>query len=650
MEETENDGVLVTGDSVDPLFQDPYIDVDELRSSPAAHHYVHGGFKGSYARFSFYFPPAPQYQGRFHQNTYPLATSEDIGPFPIAFDVATGNLGFTLESGAYYVQTNMGGAFRRGDPSVAAYRANAAAAKFSRVVAARIYGPHRPFGYLYGGSGGAYQTIGGAEHTRGVWNGFMPFVVGCNNAVPSLWSVRLHALRVLRKRNSFPAVMDAINPGGTHDMYAALNEEERAALREATLMGYPPRGWYNHETLHNGYFSDVFGVIPALDPSYASDFWTKPGYLGSSTHSSIAAERFDFETTVARIADGAPRRVALTAVPEKDLGGAHLTVLSGAMVGKWLHIASTDHGTVGFATTSDPAVLDGIRPGDRVRIDNAWLLAAQTYQRHQVPPDQAEYGWNQFRDSEGRPAYPQRDVLIGHYFALHSVGSLLSGRIHGKMLLVQALMDIDALAWCADWYRSEVRKALGPLFEDQFALWFVDHAQHDNPSTSIARAHTVSLAGPLQQGLRDLARWVEYGVRPSDTLYGRVEAQVELPVRAAERKGIQPVVELEANKSARADGFVNDTVAFTATIEVPPGAGKVVSVEWDFEGLGTYPVVSRLDEPQALVRVSISHAYPEPGTYYPVVRATSQREGNAQTPYARIQNIARARIVVHRQH
>ena len=118
--------VQVTENSVDPLFNDPYIEVNELRERPASHRYVHGGFRGTQARFSFYFPPAAQYQGRFHHNTYPLATSADIGPFPIAFEVATGNLSFTLDSGAYYVQTNMGGAFRRGDPSIAAYRVNKA--------------------------------------------------------------------------------------------------------------------------------------------------------------------------------------------------------------------------------------------------------------------------------------------------------------------------------------------------------------------------------------------------------------------------------------------------------------------------------------------------------------------------------------------
>jgi hypothetical protein len=636
----------VTDVSVDPLFKEPYVDVNELRSDPVPHRYVHGGFRGSEARFSIYFPPAQQYRGRFHHNTYPLAVCEDIGPFPIAFDVSTGNLGFTLDSGAYYIQTNMGGAFRSGDPSIAAYRVNAAAAKYSRVIAAGIYGPHRPFGYLYGGSGGAYQTIGAAEHTCGVWDGFMPYVLGCNNAVPSLWSVRLHALRILRKRNRFTGLMDAINPGGSGDMYAGLNDVERAALEEATLMGYPPRGWYNHESLHNGYFSDVFGIIPTLDPTYASDFWSKSGYLGSDAASSIAADRFEFETTVERVDDGAPKRIVLARVPDRDLGCAHLTLLSGAMAGKWLHIATTEERTVGFASTSDAAVVIGIQAGDKVRIDNSWLLAAQTYQRHQVPPSADEYGWNQFRDAEGKPVYPQRDVLIGHFFALNSVGSLLTGQVHGKMLLVQALMDIDALPWSADWYRSEVRKALGSGFADSFALWFIDHAQHDNPSTPINKVHTVSLAGALQQGLRDLAQWVEQGIRPSETAYRVLDAQVEIPARADERRGVQPVIELTANGGLRAEVSTNDSVQFKAEIEVPPGAGSIVAAEWDFEGLGNYPVTASLVTPEIRVSLTASHVYSKPGTYYPVLRVTSQREGNAQTPYARVQNIARVRVIV----
>src|SRR6201992_4253603 len=166
----------VTDDWQDPVYNLPYVDIDEERDSPCLHRYVHGGFKGTKAQFSFYFPPQERYQGRFFHNTYPMAVNSDIGPFPIAFDVATGNLGFTIDSGAYYVQTNLGGRDRAppADPAIAAYRVNAAAAKDSPVVAADLYGPHRPFGYLFGGSGGSYQTIGASENAVGIWDGFVP--------------------------------------------------------------------------------------------------------------------------------------------------------------------------------------------------------------------------------------------------------------------------------------------------------------------------------------------------------------------------------------------------------------------------------------------------------------------------------------------
>lgn len=59
----------ITGDCVDPRFNDPYVfvAVDELRQLPVPHRFVYGGFRGTDAKFAFYFPDAAQYQGRFFQ-------------------------------------------------------------------------------------------------------------------------------------------------------------------------------------------------------------------------------------------------------------------------------------------------------------------------------------------------------------------------------------------------------------------------------------------------------------------------------------------------------------------------------------------------------------------------------------------------------
>ena len=173
-----------------------------------------------------------------------------------------------------------------------------------------------------------------------------------------------------------------------------------------------------------------------------------------------------------------------------------------------------------------------------------------------------------------------------------------------------------------------------------------NHAQHDNPATADARAHAVSFAGALQQALRDVSSWVERGTRPADTQYQVIDSQINLPADVTARGGIQPVIELRANGGVRANVKVNQPVTFTASIEVPPNAGKVVGAEWDFEGAGDYPMVERLDAPQASVSLSRTHSYPRPGTYFAVLRAASNRDGDLNTAYARIQNIARVRIIV----
>jgi hypothetical protein len=105
------------------------------------------------------------------------------------------------------------------------------------------------------------------------------------------------------------------------------------------------------------------------------------------------------------------------------------------------------------------------------------------------------------------------------------------------------------------------------------------------------------------------------------------------------------VVELLANGAPRAEVKVGEPVALAATVETPAGAGVVVAAEWDFEGQGTYATSAELT-PAARVTVAATHAFARPGTYYPVLRAAAQRNGDAGSPYARVENIGRARVVV----
>jgi hypothetical protein len=157
----------------------------------------------------------------------------------------------------------------------------------------------------------------------------------------------------------------------------------------------------------------------------------------------------------------------------------------------------------------------------------------------------------------------------------------------------------------------------------------------------------ISYQGVLQQALRHVAAWAENGVAPPQSSdYAVVDGQVSLPSKAAARKGLQPTVDLLANGAARAEVKVGAEVEFTAVIQAPPGAGPVVRAEWDFEGAGQYPLTSSFT-PAEHVATSARFAFETPGTYFPALRATVQRDGETEkTAYARVQNLGRVRVVV----
>ena len=94
---------------------------------------------------------------------------------------------------------------------------------------------------------GAFRTIGGMENTEDVWDGAVPYVVGSPEAIPNVFTVRMYAMRVLHDK--LPQIIDAVETGGSGDMYAGLNEEEKAALQEVTRMGFPPKSWFGYKTM-----------------------------------------------------------------------------------------------------------------------------------------------------------------------------------------------------------------------------------------------------------------------------------------------------------------------------------------------------------------------------------------------------------------
>jgi hypothetical protein len=663
-----------SSDQGDPLYTDPYIDVDEWRDEPEHHRYLHGGFRGTELRFSIYFPPAEKYEGRFYHPVMHIASNENAARGRLA-GLDGDSIGFAFDSGGYLVESNLGSGSMRGPGDIVNFRASAATAEYSRHLATEMYGGGRPYGYVYGGSGGGFKSTACVENTN-VWDGAVPFIHGSPVSIPNVFTVQAHALRILQGK--FEGIVDAISPGGSGDMYAGLNDEERGALLEVTRMGFPPRAWFAHERLsvnYTGVFANLIGDLTASDPEYFEDFWRVPGYLGADPPESFKHARVQHNATVTRtsttaeaeemrlpIAIAAGTRpdalaaIELSSLPEGRLQGVFVTMRSGAAQRRRVMVT----GVVGrILLLGGLFSHDGIvQIGDQVDLDNSIYLASQTYHRHQNPPGEY-YVWEQFRRPDGMLLYPERP-LVANTASVGADYASQSGKFDCKMIVVECLMDEAAYPWQADWYRSKVRAALGPSFDNQYRLWFVDHAMHVNPSrymtpseggpTDAAHSwvdtHIISYAGILQQALRDVATWAERGIAPPEsTTYEVEDGQIVVPAAAAKRKGIQPVVSLTVNGGQRAEVRVGQAVTFDAVAEAPPHAGSVVSAEWDFDGQGAYPECSTVT-PASKVTVTTTHTFTASGTYFPAVRVSSNRNSDDRSVYALARNLARVRVVV----
>jgi PKD repeat protein len=73
-----------------------------------------------------------------------------------------------------------------------------------------------------------------------------------------------------------------------------------------------------------------------------------------------------------------------------------------------------------------------------------------------------------------------------------------------------------------------------------------------------------------------------------------------------------------------------------------------VSAEWDFEGYGKFSVkgiVKSVNSTGSSVMLNTTYTFKKAGTYFVTLRGISQRKAN-DTPFARIQNLERVRVVV----
>ena len=79
--------------------------------------------------------------------------------------------------------------------------------------------------------------------------------------------------------------------------------------------------------------------------------------------------------------------------------------------------------TLTLTGNNDPALLNALVAGGRVRINNRSLLAGCFYPRHSIL-DNGNPAYNQYRNGDGTPKYAQRPVQTAYLANIRSSGGL----------------------------------------------------------------------------------------------------------------------------------------------------------------------------------------------------------------------------------
>jgi hypothetical protein len=692
----------------DPFFGAAYVDVDEGRDQPYPHRHVHGGFEGTDTRFTFYFVPAEEYQGRlFHPLEGGHAGHEEVFGSPMM--AAIGNrLEWAARLGGYMVESNCGHIGDEvdpkagDDPTVYGHRASIESARFSKHVAAQVYGSAPHHAYVYGGSGGARRSPLCLEYGAHVYDGAMPYMGGGNvephgttsrvqSDSPISFGAMFNVQRVLG--SDIALVVDAMAPGGSGDPFVGLTVHQAEELAYLYQQGFP-RG--DEHMIANPLgqmwlWTSIADMLLEDDAEYFERFWTARGYVGHDQPELVGEDLIDVRATVTRVitardlledpvlagAEYDPiRRTSVfiaqlsnqldlpLAVELDGLGsgyrmGTGVRVLTGAAAGRSLYCSSHGGEVLACDGRGDANILRfaGVAVGDEVQVDNRAFLAFCYYYRHH----QSDSAMWDFLRVDGRARYPQHGVPVQSPL----MGVPYSGQYEGKLLWIHHTHDASLWPPQGVIYADAVLDVQGAqAAAEKFCIRWSENAEHGPPGTIPSapnRANSTWLIDTMpivEQSLWDLVDWCENGIKPAATRYEFAGGRVTLPRDAAQRGGIQPVVAVTADGGARAEVRIGQPVTLEVRAEVPPGAGAIVDVAWDFEGQATFPF--HHDGPfsgggggggdasgsASAVRLSTTHTYDEPGTYFVTALVHSHRDGDAAATTRRIPNLASARVVV----
>ena len=560
--------------------------------------------------------------------------------------------------------------------AVASHRHEAAATKVAKAFANRLYGnTARIYSYFWGCSGGGIVAMAAAENVTGVWDGVEVQCTG-PTGVSTYHSFQWQAHYTMAvPQAKQDAVAAAAVPGGTGEIYAGLNDEEKSVLDEFLSAGYPL-------AIIGKHFPSFIPLVDPIDirladPTYDEDFWTRPGYAGSSPPNYLKAALVDGWATVTGITrDAAGNPVAIqfdkaTLPTLGTLGDNYLEYWVYADDGKTRLVDPTRsfgpptenkrrfslQGTLdpSAATlaltgavkdafggsspiTNSPMLLGGLNIGSKVRVNNRFILAMYFYPRHSIIAGMHSY--DQYRNADGSPRYPQRadTSVLTHSNYRTSGGRIETGAIKTKVMILEG-MD-DNLSWPIfnASYAERVKSTLGPAKAEQMMRFYLhDHGRH---------AQGAGQPGIFQQSVQDLMAWAEKGVvPPPSTRYTISNGQLIPAPGARERHGLQPVMNLSANGGSRATVGVNQPVKLLAKLEMPPKTGQIVQYNWTIGDKSEAPIT--VAKPKQLVNVERELTFTTPGTYLVRLSVNGQRDGLVNPGnQTLLQNFKEIRVVV----
>jgi len=539
--------------------------------------------------------------------------------------------------------------------AVASHRHEAAATQVAKAYANKLYGnTAKVYSYFWGCSGGGIVSMAAAENVTGVWDGVQPHCMGPTGvATYHSFHWQAHYTMAIPKEKA-DAIAEAALPGGRGDIYAGLNEEEKSVLNEFISAGYPLPVIGNH-------FKNLVPLVDPIDirmadPTYEDDFWSKPGYAGANPPNYLKAAKVDGYATitgVTRDAAGVPTVIQFDPATVPALG-----TTGDAYLEYWVYAADgktrlTDptrvvgepsdnrrryslRGTLDTNTglltltgtlkdifghespiTNSQVLLKALKSGSKIRVNNRFILAMYFYPRYSNIPGGRSY--DQYRNADGSAKYPQRkDISVLSYANYRTMGGRIeTGAITTKVMIIEGLGDNLSWPLFNASYAQQIQRILGPKSNDMMRFYL-----HDNGRHAVGGGEP----GIWQQSMQDMMAWVEKGIAPPpSTSYTIRNGQVIPADNAAERHGLQPVMNLTANDVARAMVGVNQPVNLAAKLEMPPMTGQIVQYNWTISG--TAEPMTVVDKPRPLVDVNRTITFDKPGTYVVRLTVNGQRDG-----------------------